>query len=83
MQRMLVLGRETFLGHQLLIPHKGYGTTSKPVSNPSWSFFFVLLAALVLCGGAYGLSLVAMSVGHSPVVPGLMPSVASLTERGF
>lgn len=38
MQRMLVLGRETFLGHQLLIPHKGYGTTSKPVSNPSWSF---------------------------------------------
>jgi len=44
---------------------------------------FVFLAALVLSGGAYGLSLVAMSVGFSPVVPGLITAMASLTEHGF
>ena len=45
--------------------------------------FFFFLAALVLCCGACGLSLVAMSAGYSPVVPGLITAVASLTERGF
>lgn len=84
MQRMLLLRRETFLGDQLLFPHKGYGTTSKLLCKILVGvFFFFFHKNWSFCCGACGLSLVAMSAVATLQWFRFITAVASLTERGF